>query len=182
MLTGNHTSGWRRLSGTSGVPDDLGPQPRSERGRRGWAGWPPGDEAPRRLLGQESLLVGAGAPLICALRSASPRPCRGPPPWRRTSVCPFLLRSQSVTSVSSRSAQAECVLVEGQRAVRATVLEADAEDPKHLQRLGWPYRQSQRRGAGSCRTPIGPRKASISSSDQAATGHAPAFSRAQHHR
>lgn len=37
-------------------------------------------------------------------------------------------------------------------------------------RSAWPYRQSQRRAAGSCGTPIGPRRASIHSSGPAATG------------
>jgi hypothetical protein len=58
--------------------------------------------------------------------------------------------------------------------------EAGAGAGRSLQgaRSAWPYSQSQRRAAGSCRTPIGPRRASISSSDPAATGHAPASSRA----
>ena len=44
-------------------------------------------------------------------------------------------------------------------------------------RSAWPYRQSQHRAARSRRTPIGPRRASISSSNPAAAGLAPASSR-----
>jgi hypothetical protein len=59
---------------------------------------------------------------------------------------------------------------------REDLPEAGAGAGRSLQgaRSAWPYRQSQRRAAGSCRTPIGPRRASIISSDPAATGPAPA--------